>query len=80
MSYRPPDTGDSLNDYFSSLTDFIQLSPNLIKASSEREFEMWLEKLEKIDRRALLLYIRKNKNRINDSNLALAKRRFLEEI
>ena len=43
-------------------------------------FQIWLEKLEKIDRRALLLYLRKNKNNIPAEHIKIAQRRFVEEI
>ena len=32
MSYRKPNTGNSMNDYFSGLVDFYMLAPNLLKA------------------------------------------------
>lgn len=65
MSYIPPEpTGDPLNDYFIRMKDFTTIAPNLLKASSVQSFEVWYEKLELIDRRALLLYIKEHKDEI----------------
>ena len=80
MSYRKPNTGNSLNDYFTSLSDFVMLSNHLLTAETEESFEIWLEKLELIDKRALLLFIRKNKNKIPENHLYLAQRKFVQKI
>ena len=80
MSYRKPNTGNAMNDYLSSLTNFVVLAPHLIEAKNTNSFQIWLEKLEKIDRRALLLYLRKNKNNIPAEHINIAQRRFVEEI
>lgn len=79
MSYRRPNTGNSLNDYFSALSDFNMLSDHLLSAKTEEAFEIWLEKLELIDKRSLFLFIRKHKNEIPEKHLALAQRRFSRE-
>ena len=76
MSYRQPKTGNSLNDYFSALADFNMLSDHLLTAKTEESFQIWLEKLEAIDKRALYLYIKKHKAEIPENHLALAQRRF----
>jgi hypothetical protein len=80
MSYRKQNTGNAMNDYLSSLTNFVVLAPHLIEAKNTNSFQIWLEKLEKIDRRALLLYLRKNKNNIPAEHIKIAQRRFVEEI
>lgn len=80
MSYRKPDTGNSMNDYFSSLVDFTVVAPKLLSAKTPSEFNVWLEKLELIDRRSLLLYIRKHKDCIPDTHLDIARKRFVEKI
>lgn len=80
MSYTKPNTGNSMNDFFTALTDFVQLSPNLLKAKNSESFEIWLEKLEAIDKRSLLLFLRKHKSEIPEKHLVLAQRRFKEEI
>ena len=80
MSYRKPNTGNAMNDYLTSLTNFVVLAPHLIEAKNTNSFQIWLEKLEKIDRRALLLYLRKNKNNIPAEHIKIAQRRFVEEI
>ena len=80
MSYRRPDTGNSMNDYFSSLADFTMLSHNLLEASTEQNFLIWLEKLALIDRRALILFLRKHKDEIPEKYMQLARRRFKDMI
>ncbi len=80
MSYRRPDTGNSMNDYFSSLADFTMLSHNLLEASTEQNFLIWLEKLALIDRRALILFLRKHREEIPEEYMQLARRRFKDMI
>ena len=80
MSYSKPNKGNAMNDYLSSLTNFVVLAPHLIQARNANSFQIWLEKLEEIDRRALLLYLRKNKTNIPPEHLKIAQRRFVEEI
>ncbi len=80
MSYPKPDTGNFMNDYFTSLADFVMLAPHLIEAGTPESFQIWLEKLEKIDRRALFLYLRKYKEEIPPEHIRIAQRRFVEEI
>ena len=80
MSYHKPDTGNSMNDYFTSLADFTMLAPHLLNAKDEEHFEVWLEKLLLIDRRSLLIYLRLHKDEIPENHMNLARRRFLEEI
>lgn len=43
-------------------------------------FEIWLEKLELIDKRALYLFLNKHKNNIPVSHMKLAQQRFKKEI
>lgn len=80
MSYHRPNTGNDMNDYFSSLADFVMLAPHLIGAENITSFQIWLEKLEAIDRRALFLYLRQNKDKIPSEHIELAQRRFVEKI
>lgn len=80
MSYTPPaPTGDTLNDYFSRLNDFMNIAPNLLKASSVQSFEVWYEKLELIDRRALFLYIKEHSSEIPAEYKSRVKNRVPEE-
>lgn len=58
MSYKRPDTGNSMNDYFSSLMDFNRLAPKILQAKTEQEFDAWLDKLVQIDRRSTAIYIK----------------------
>jgi len=80
MSYRKPNTGNSMNDFFTALSDFVQLSPNLLQAKNSESFEIWLEKLEAIDKRSLLIFLRNHKDEIPEKHMKLAKRRFKEDI
>lgn len=65
MSYRKPNTGNSMNDYFSALMDFNILAPHILQAKTTQEFDSWLDKLALIDRRSTVLYIRKHEEDIN---------------
>lgn len=69
-----------MNDYFTSLDDFVMLSDHLLKAETEESFEIWLEKLELIDKRALLLFARKHKAEIPERHLAILQSRFTQKI
>ena len=80
MSYRKPDTGNSMNDYFTSLKDFVKLSPKLLEAEDENVFIHWFDKLSLIDRRALLIFLRKNKDKIPANHLTLAQQKFNQTI
>lgn len=80
ISYPRPNTGNSINDYFSALIDFVQLAPHLLEAQTTQNFIIWFEKLELIDRRSLLLYLRKHKDEISPEYMRFAQRRFKEKI
>lgn len=80
MSYQKPQYEDPLRNYFRNLTNFYQLAPHLLNAKTEEDFEIWLEKLEAIDRRSLFLYLRENKDKIDKKFLKRAQRRFVEKI
>lgn len=76
MSYRAEKKEDCLNEYFSRLSDFYSISNNLLRASTEEEFEVWFEKMELIDKRSLYLFIRENYENIPLNHLALIRKRF----
>ena len=80
MSYRRPNTGNTMNDYFTSLSDFTMLSKNLLNAKTEETFEIWLEKLELIDKRALYLFLIQHKSELPENYLNLARRRLKKSI
>ena len=80
MSYRQPDTGNTMNDYFTNLSTFVMLAPKFLGAPDERSFEIWREKLELVDRRALLLFLRKHKDELPPEHLAQAQYFFKEKI
>lgn len=64
MSYKRPNTGNPMNDYFSTLMDFNMLAPRILQANTEQEFDCWLDKLVTIDRRSTVLYIKANQDKI----------------
>ncbi len=73
MSYKKPDTGNTMNDYFTALSDFNMLSNNLLSAKTESSFTIWLEKLIAIDKRATYLFIKQHHKEINNDYLNIAK-------
>ncbi len=64
MSYTQRKTNDSMNTWFSNMSDFMNIVPNLLTAESQDAFDLWCDKLMAIDKRSLVLYIRKNRDRI----------------
>lgn len=64
MSYRKPNTGNSMNDYFSALMDFNVLAPKILQAETAQEFDCWLDKLAVVDRRSAVLYIKEHQREI----------------
>lgn len=56
------------------------VSKNLLKAKDIFEFELWFEKCVTIDKRTTLLFLRKNKGKINPTYIEEIKHRFAEEI
>ena len=69
-----------MNDMITALTDFVILAPHLLNAEDTRAFEIWLEKLELIDRRALFFYLKEHKNEIPAKHLKIAQRRFTTKL
>lgn len=80
MSYHAPTYNDDVQNYFRRLIDFKQCSHFLLEAQSLEAFEVWFAKLELIDKRTLLLFLRQHKAEIRPEFLDLAQRRFAEEI
>lgn len=76
MSYKKKSKTDGLNELFSRLADFNNVSVNLLNANTEEEFEVWFEKLEKIDKRTLYLFLCKNKDKIKEEYLDTVRDRF----
>ncbi len=76
MSYKKPNTGNSMNDYFTALTDFTILSKNLLSAKDFHGFIVWFDKLEKIDKRALYMFIKKHKDEFSSDCIEFAQKRF----
>ena len=64
MSYRRPDTGNSMNDYFSALSDFLRLSPRLLDAKTPEDFAARLDEVILIDRRSTVLFLEKHREEI----------------
>lgn len=68
MSYKQPNTGDSVNDLFTNLANFMNIVPNMMNATEPTEFNLWFDKLYEIDKRSLKLYIEKHSNEIKSEN------------
>lgn len=68
MSYREQKTGNGMNDYFIRLRDFYHLVQNLQNAKTPRTFELWLDKLIRIDRRSLVLWLKKNRDNLPEAH------------
>lgn len=75
MSYQKPNTGNSMNDYFTNLSTFYQLAPKLLAAKDPQNFEIWLDKLIQVDRRSLVLFIQKHEKEIPKEHMIRAKHR-----
>ena len=80
LSYTHTNTGNTMHDYFTALADFTMLAPRLLQAKNAQSFQIWLDKLEAIDRRSLLLYLRKHTNELKEEHLKIAQRRYVEDI
>ncbi len=80
MSYKRQYKNDILNTYLHDLTNFYQLAPHLLSAVTLEEFEVWLEKLEQIDRRSLFLYVKEHKDEIKEEFFPLIQDRFWEQL
>lgn len=74
MSYPAPNTGNTMNDLFSRLSDFHQLSWHILEADSIESFHVWLDKLILIDRRSTVLFLEKHWKEIPEDRMALAER------
>ena len=70
---------DSLNQYFSKLTEFVSMAPHLLHAKSDQEFEVWMEKMEKTDRRALFLFAKKHQHNLSEQRFQKIMNRFPEK-
>lgn len=75
MSYKKPDTGNTMNDYFTRVGDFTRLAPKLLDARTVHNFEIWLDKLIQIDRRSLVLYLKAHEEEIPKEHWEKAKMR-----
>lgn len=64
MSYRKPNTGNTMNNYFTRLRDFNRISPKILKAENVQSFEIWLDKLIQIDKRSLVIFLKEHKEEI----------------
>lgn len=73
MSYKRPNTGNDMNDYFSRVMAFSNLAPNLLKAATAQGFEVWMDKLMQIDRRSLVLYLKKHREELPPEHWERAK-------
>lgn len=82
MSYQKQNCNNPMNAYFSRLRDFYLLVPKLKNAKTLRTFELWLDKLIRIDRRSLVLWLRAHQKEIPKEHWekALARLHQLEDL
>lgn len=80
MSYQAPESSDSLSEFFSRLTDFYTVLPNLRKAETKDDFLTWYDKLERIDRRSLYIFLHTHKDELNPEFVDMVRYRFVREI
>lgn len=76
MRYNKTKTDDNVYNFITDLIEFNKHSHNLIEAKSFKEFEVWFEKCEEIDKRSLLLFLRNNKDKIPKDYLDKVRGRF----
>ena len=58
MSYERPDTGNTMNDYFTALSDFAARLPALDAAPDAEAFGKAVAGLKEIDPRSILIQLR----------------------
>lgn len=75
MSYKRPESDNSMNNFFRRQVDFVNMASNLVNAKTLDEFRIWYEKLVAVDKRSLYLYLCKNKNNIKISYIEYAQKR-----
>lgn len=75
MSYQRKTCEDGVNEWFSAMADFVNIAPNLLKARSTEEFEVWFEKLQQIDPRSIYYYIKEHKSEIPEEYINYVKSR-----
>ena len=75
MSFKKITTKDSISDYLSNLSNFTNISENLLNAKSKQTFVAWFSKMDGIDRRSLILFLEKNKNKIPKEFLKFAEKK-----
>ncbi|MDY6280723.1 MAG: hypothetical protein SPL63_11470 [Roseburia faecis] len=80
MSYHGPTYSDDLENYFARLQDFYTVLPNLKEAKTKDDFLVWYDKLERIDKRSLYIYLHKYKADFNPEFIRLIESRFVKPI
>ena len=64
-----------LDDFIVDLLNFNNIAQNLLN-KEDYQFERFFEKLYNMDKRALYLFINKNKNKISESQLIYSRKYF----
>lgn len=73
MSYVSVKTDDLTYKMFYDLKNFYNILPNLESAKTFEAWEVWFEKLCKIDKRSLFRYMCKNKDKYSDECIEFAE-------
>ena len=70
MSYIAAKREDTLNCYFTRLSDFMKISKKLFLIDDFDYFIFWLSKMQDIDNRATFLFLKKNQDKLTDIQMA----------
>lgn len=71
--YKKKKSSDSVNSWFSNMANFQRIAERMLQASTEMEFEVFLEKAMSIDKRSTCLFIEKYQQQIPPPYLNIAK-------
>ncbi|ADL36050.1 hypothetical protein bpr_II111 (plasmid) [Butyrivibrio proteoclasticus B316] len=71
--YKKKQSDDLVNSWFTNIANFQSIAGRLLKAETEMEFEVFLEKAMSIDKRSTCLFIEKHQNELPKAHLGIAK-------
>ena len=71
---------DSVDNLLKMFTQFDDISINLLKCNNLKEFDYWLVKCIRLDKRCTLLFLRRFKDKISDDYIFYAQHFFKNDI
>ena len=71
---------DSVDNLLKMFTQFDDISINLLKCNNLKEFDYWLVKCIRLDKRCTLLFLRRFKDKIPDDYIFYAQHFFKNDI